>query len=113
MKTGTNTRSIQTGAKIAHAPKRMRPATAPEISAGVITANMPRNTITRMEKPPSSPVIPIPRRNALSSPPMKSFSNGVWASENPTVAHSTGIVSRHQKFIINMLRTLRERSIPP
>jgi hypothetical protein len=44
---------------------------------------------------------------------MKSFSNGTWANENPPMAHTTGTISRHQKFIMSMFKTLRARSMPP
>ena len=54
-----------------------------------------------------------PRMKAWSKVPMKSFSNGTWASENAPSAHRIGMVSRHQKFIISMFRTFRDRSMPP
>ena len=39
---GQYTRMIHAGTKIAHAENFMRSATAPEIRAGVMTANIPR-----------------------------------------------------------------------
>ena len=65
--------------------------------------------------PPSSPVMPMPSRNAASKPPRKLFVPpiGACAIEYPITIHSTGMVRMHQKFIINMLRTFRLRSIPP
>ena len=33
-------------------------------------------------------------RKKASKLPMKSFSNGTWASEKPAIAHRTGTISR-------------------
>jgi hypothetical protein len=112
LNTGTKTSSIHTGAKIAQAANFMRSATAPEIRAGVMTANMPRKTMVSRPAPPSSPVMLIPSRKARSKLPM------IWllsteASEKPTTTQRIGMINRHQKFIISMLSTLRLRSIPP
>ena len=79
LKIGTYTRNSHSGTKIAHAANFMRSATAPEIRAGVIEANMPRNaTIARA---PPSPATVMSFKKAASKPPMKSLSNGTWASE--------------------------------
>ncbi len=112
LKTGTNTRSNQAGANIAQAENFIRSATAPEIRAGVITANMPRKATVNRAEPPSSPVTPRPRRNAMSRLP-RSAPSPDCARENPTIAHRMGITSRHQKFIISMFRTFLVRSMPP
>ena len=82
------------------------------MSAGVITANIPRKIMVA-RAPPLSSAMPKPRMNAWSKLPMKSFSKGTWAIENPPRAHTTGTMSRHQKFIMSMLSTFRERSMPP
>ena len=78
---GTNTRSIQTGTKIAQAENFMRSATAPEISAGVMTANIPRKATVSERLAAVLAGDPTPCRNAASKLPMKSLSNGTWASE--------------------------------
>ncbi|CAB4560411.1 unannotated protein [freshwater metagenome] len=79
----------------------MRSATAPEMSAGVIAANMPRKATVESVKPPSSPVIAMSRRNAASklpisepmAPPVSgSFWNGTCASENPTTTQTIGTI---------------------
>ena len=90
----------------------MRPATAPEISAGVITANMPRNAMVKSCLAPS-PSSPIPLRNAAPNPPKKAASKLPPAIEYPTTTHRIGMIRRHQKFIISMFRTFLLRSMPP
>ena len=67
--------------KIAQAENFIRSATAPEISAGVIAANMPRNATVASVIPPSSPVMVRSFRNAASKLPIHPLSNGTWASE--------------------------------
>ena len=57
----------------------MRSATAPEISAGVIAANMPRKAT--VASAPPSPATVMSFRNSESKLPMKSLSNGTCASE--------------------------------
>ena len=57
----------------------MRSATAPEISAGVIAANIPRNAT--VASAPPSPTSVMSFRKKASKLPMKSLSNGTWASE--------------------------------
>ena len=79
MNTGTNTSRTHSGAKMAQAEKRMRSATAPEIRAGVMAANMPRKAMVAMA-PPLSSTIPMPSRKALSKLPMK-LPSPLWASE--------------------------------
>ncbi len=79
LNTGTNTSSTQIGTNTAHAANFMRSATAPEMSAGVITANIPRNATMASADP--SPATVMSLRKNESNPPMKSLSNGVWASE--------------------------------
>ena len=54
LKIGTYTSSSQTGTNTAQARNFMRSATAPEMSAGVMTANIPRNAIVAIWPPPSS-----------------------------------------------------------
>jgi len=67
------------GTNTAQAVNFIRPATAPEMSAGVIAANIPRNAI--VASVPPSPASVMSLRMNESNPPMKSFSNGTWASE--------------------------------
>ena len=69
----------------------MRSATAPEMRAGVIAANIPRNAIVANEMPLPA-VAMSPSANA-SSPPRKSFSKGTWASEYPASIHRIGTIS--------------------
>ena len=79
LKIGTYTTKSHTGTNTAHAENFMRSATAPEMSAGVIAANIPRNaTVARV--PPSPAFVMSPRRKE-SNPPMKSLPNGTWARE--------------------------------
>ena len=79
LKIGTYTMNSHSGTKIAHAENFMRSATAPEISAGVIAANIPRKA-TIASAPPSPATVMSFSMNA-SKTPMKSLSNGTWASE--------------------------------
>ena len=57
----------------------MRSATAPEIRAGVIAANIPRKAMIASVPPSPTSVMSL-RKNA-SNEPMKSLSNGTKASE--------------------------------
>ena len=67
------------GTKRAQAENFMRSATAPEISAGVMAANIPRKATTA-SRPPSPATVMSFSKNA-SNEPMKSLSNGTKASE--------------------------------
>ena len=74
-----DTMKSQSGTKIAHALNFIRPATAPEMRAGVIAANIPRNAI--VAKVPPSPAAVMSLNRNESKLPMKSLSNGTCASE--------------------------------
>ncbi len=92
MNTGTNTSTTQIGTNTAHAANLIRSATAPEMSAGVITANIPRKATMASADP--SPATVMSFRKNESNPPMKSLSNGVCANEKPIDTHTIGTISR-------------------
>ena len=69
----------QTGTKIAHVENFIRSATAPEISAGVMAANMPRKATMANVLP--SPTSVMSFRKKESNVPMNLLPNGTWASE--------------------------------
>jgi hypothetical protein len=64
---------------MAQAANFMRSATAPEMSAGVITANMPRKAMVMSVI--AAVARSIPFRNAASKLPIQVLSTGSWASE--------------------------------
>ena len=64
---------------MAQAENFMRSATAPEMSAGVMAANIPRNATMANDIP--SPATVMPFRKNESKPPMNSASKGVCESE--------------------------------
>jgi hypothetical protein len=79
LNTGHSTRINHNGTNSAHAENFIRLATAPEIRAGVITANIPRKATVAIA-PPLSSRMPMPFRKAASRLPMNSASKGFWAS---------------------------------
>jgi hypothetical protein len=80
LKTGQSTRISHTGTNSAQAENFIRLAAAPEISAGVMTANIPRKATVAIVPPLSSRML-MPLRKAASRLPMKSLLNGFCASE--------------------------------
>ena len=78
------------GTKIAHAENFIRSATAPEISAGVIAANIPRKAIVANDIP--SPAAVMSFKKNESNPPMKLLSKGVCESEKPMATHKIGMM---------------------
>ena len=109
-----------------------RSAMAPEISAGVITANISWNitkastgsasgpghgtaawvSVAATAKPARWPhVFDMPALEKLPiSPPNASLEND---SPNPYRIHSTDTIARQMKFIMSMFRTLFARTMPP
>ena len=82
------------------------------MSAGVIAANVARKIITSGEFGTASDAASNPRPKAYSRLPMND-PLPPNASEYAPSTQSRGTTSRHQKFIINMLRTFLPRAMPP
>ena len=97
---------------MAQATNFIRSATAPEMSAGVITANIPRNAIVTSRRRAVRREVDAVEHEGVESPEPGCV-EVTAPMEYPTITHRSGMVRRHQKFIINMLRTFRCRSMPP
>ena len=76
------------GTKIAQAENFIRSATAPEMSAGVMAANIPKKAMVARVVP--SPARAISPNMKASRFPKKSFSKGTCASEYPMTTHKMG-----------------------
>ena len=109
----------------AHAANFMRSATAPLISAGVITANVSwkaLKTTTGIVRAPKNWFVPrspgsteyrsLAPRNS-KSPSQPASPELPKASVKPRMTQSTGMIPTQYRFIMSMLRTFFERVMPP
>ena len=90
----------------------MRSTIAPEISAAVITANVPWNAMnsTWGIVPCGSSV--TPRSRLKLSPPSQAVP-GANASEYPSIAHATPAKPNEMKLIIIVFSAFLDRTSPP
>jgi len=105
--TGRYTATSHSGTKTAQAENFMRSATAPEMSAGVMTAKV----IKKMTGTRASPF--RPDKPAEPSPPMIPPHPLVEITEKPNRTHTTGTMPMQYTFIISMLSTFLVRTMPP
>ena len=96
------------GTKMAQAENFIRPATAPEMSAGVMAAKVMPNTNSRLLSKSS-----IPFNQAASKFPNSGKSQSPEANPKPTTAHRMGTMPRQYRFMFIMLSTFFWPTMPP
>jgi hypothetical protein len=112
--TGTYTSNDHSAMKPTHAPKRMRSAIAPVISAGVMTANVSWKATNSNAGMVPETSLPMPLRPMKSKfpiqPPSPAFPN---ASEYPTKTQMTATMPIAKKFCMSIARMFFALTIPP
>ena len=112
--TGVYTKRTHTGTNTAQAANFILSATAPEISAGVIEANVIKKaTNMRLSASPLISLRPIWSQLPIRSPPQKPSPSPEFPSVHDNVTHKSGTMPMQYMFMLSMFSTFFDRSIPP